>query len=103
MRQVTGPCCQAEAPFSYHPPREMFKTCQEREAELLKESLSVLVTALQGLLSVSHQVLSDSSRPQGPQHAGFPVPHRLQEFCPSCMSIESVTPPNHLNLSNQHY
>ena len=87
MGQVTGPRCQGEAPFSYRPPRETFKTCQEREAELLKESLSVLVTPLQGLSSVSRQVMSDSSRPRDRSTPGFPVPHRLQEFCPSACPL----------------
>ena len=45
----------------------------------------------------SHLVVSDSLRPCGLQHAGFPVLHYLPELL-KLMSIESVMPSNPLIL-----
>ena len=47
------------------------------------------------LLLFSHSVVSDFSRPHGPQHARLPCPFPPPRIC-SLMSIESVMPSNRL-------
>ena len=47
------------------------------------------------LLLFSHSVVSDFSRPHGPQHARLPCPFPPPRIC-SLMSIESVMPSDHL-------
>ena len=47
------------------------------------------------LLLFSHSVVSDFSRPHGPQHARLPCPFPPPKIC-SLMSIESVMPSNRL-------
>ena len=49
------------------------------------------------LLLFSHSVMSDLCNPMDCSTLGFPIPHHLQSLL-NLMSIESVTPSNHLIL-----
>ena len=49
------------------------------------------------LLLFSHTVMSDLCNPMDCSTLGFPIPHHLQSLL-NLMSIESVTPSNHLIL-----